>query len=177
MRRGGMLLAVLALVLSAVVAGGKFQRAAPASGQKVTTITVWLPFGGRELGVMKKAIGEWDRKNSNVAVKVAGNISTTNIVAAIRAGRAPDIAMDFESANIGTYCSTGAWTDLGPYISKDKVDVGIFPAAARYYTQYKGKRCAMPLLADVTGLYYNKTMLRAAGLSGPPKTIAQLTEQ
>ena len=175
MRRGGMFLAVLALVLSAVVAGGKFQSSATASGQKATTITVWLPFGGRELGVMKKAIGEWDRKNSNVNVKVAGNISTTNIVAAIRAGRAPDIAMDFESANIGTYCSTGAWTDLGPYLSKDKVDVNIFPAAAQYYTQYKGKRCALPLLADVSGLYYNKKMFKAAGLTGPPKTIAQLT--
>jgi multiple sugar transport system substrate-binding protein len=170
---------LVALVLGVAVGAGSANRTLSTplanSGSAATTITVWLPFGGRELGVMKAAIGEWDRKNANVNVKVAGNISTTNIVAAIRAGRAPDIAMDFESANIGTYCSTGAWTDLGPYISKDKVDVSIFPAAARYYTQYKGKRCAMPLLADVTGLYYNKTMFKAAGLSGPPKTISQLT--
>jgi multiple sugar transport system substrate-binding protein len=177
MRRGAMFLAVLALVLSAVVAGGKFQSSATASGQKATatTITVWLPFGGRELGVMKKAIGEWDTKNSNVDVKVVGNISTTKIVASIRAGRAPDVAMDFESAAIGTYCSSGAWSDLGPYLKKDKVDVNVFPSAARYYTQYKGKRCAMPLLADVAGLYYNKKMFKAAGLTGPPKTISQLT--
>jgi multiple sugar transport system substrate-binding protein len=170
-----MFLAVLALVLSALAAGGKVQSSATASGQKATTITVWLPFGGRELGVMQKAIADWDRKNSNVDVKVVGNISTTKIVASIRAGNAPDIAMDFESANIGTYCSSGAWLNLASYISKDKVDVNIFPSAARYYTQYKGKRCAMPLLADVAGLYYNKKMFRAAGLTGPPKTIAQLT--
>jgi multiple sugar transport system substrate-binding protein len=176
MRRWATFLAVLALVLSALAAGGKFQSSATASGQKATTITVWLPFGGRELGVMKKAIAEWDRKNSSVDVKVAGNISTTKIVASIRAGNAPDIAMDFESANIGTYCSSGAWSDLASYIKKDKVDVNVFPSAARYYTQYKGKRCAMPLLADVAGLYYNKKMFRAAGLTGAPKTIAQLTE-
>jgi multiple sugar transport system substrate-binding protein len=175
MRRWAIFLAVLALVLSALAAGGKFQGSATASGQKATTITVWLPFGGRELGVMKKAIAEWDRKNSNVDVKVAGNISTTKIVASIRAGNSPDIAMDFESANVGTYCSSGAWVDLASYIKKDKVDVNIFPSAARYYTQYKGKRCAMPLLADVAGLYYNKKMFRAAGLTGPPKTIEQLT--
>lgn len=175
MRRWAMFLAVLALVLCALAAGGKFQSSATASGETGTTVTVWLPFGGRELGVMKKAIAEWDRTNSNVDVKVAGNISTTKIVASIRAGNSPDIAMDFESANVGTYCSSGAWLDLAPYIKKDKVDVNIFPSAARYYTQYKGRRCAMPLLADVAGLYYNKKMFRAAGLTGPPKTIEQLT--
>ena len=43
----------------------------------------------------------------------------------------------------------------------------MFPQASQYYTQYKGMRCALPLLADVYGLYYNKTMLKAAGLTSP----------
>ena len=47
-----------------------------------------------------------------------------------------------------------------------------FPASTRYYTQYKGKRCALPLLADVYGFYYNKALFKKAGLNGPPKTIA-----
>src|SRR6266508_2822448 len=174
MKRGAMFLTVLALVFAAGAGGVKFQGSAEASAQ-ATTITVWLPFGGRELGVMKRTIAEYDNKNSNVKIKVAGDISTTKIVAAIRAGNAPDLAMDFESANIGTYCSSGAWSDLGPYLKKDKVDVNIFPSAARYYTQYKGKRCAMPLLADVAGLYYNKKMFKAAGLTRPPRTISELT--
>ena len=50
-----------------------------------------------------------------------------------------------------------------------------FPASTRYYTQYKGKRCALPLLADVYGFYYNKDLFKKAGLSGPPKTMQQLT--
>ena len=69
--------------------------------------------------------------------------------------------MDFESANVGTYCWSGAFVDLAPYLKRDHVDV-TFPPATRYYTQYKGKRCAMPLLADVAGLYDNK----AAFISG-----------
>ena len=36
----------------------------------------------------------------------------------------------------------------------------IFPATPRYYTQFKGTRCALPMLADVYGLYYNEDMLR-----------------
>ena len=47
-----------------------------------------------------------------------------------------------------------------PYLKRDKIEPRSFPAATRYYTQYKGKRCALPLLADAYGLYYNKTMLQ-----------------
>ena len=50
-----------------------------------------------------------------------------------------------------------------------------FPAATMYYTQYKGKRCALPLLADAYGFYYNKALFKAAGMKGPPKTLTQLT--
>ena len=51
----------------------------------------------------------------------------------------------------------------------------MFPPAPRYYTQYEGKRCALPLLADDYGLYYNKKMFRAAGIKSPPKTMSELT--
>ena len=51
-----------------------------------------------------------------------------------------------------------------------------FAAATRYYTQYDGKRCALPLLADTYGLYYNKKLFEEAGIDGPPKTISELTD-
>jgi multiple sugar transport system substrate-binding protein len=51
----------------------------------------------------------------------------------------------------------------------------MFPATTNYYTQYSGKKCALPLLADAYGLYYNKTLFKKAGIGGPPKTIAELT--
>ena len=49
-------------------------------------------------------------------------------------------------------------------MKKDRISSdSIFPAATLYYTQYKGKRCALPLLADAYGFYYNKTLFKAAG--------------
>jgi multiple sugar transport system substrate-binding protein len=156
-----------AAAVSAAVSG--------ASSSKPVKLIVWLPFTARELGVMKRVIGEYDAKHPEVTIDVSGNIDTTKIVSAIRASEAPDVAMDFESANVGTYCSSGAFLDLAPYLHGDHVDVKIFPAAARYYTQYKGKRCALPLLADVAGLYYNKTLFRKAGIRHPPRTISELT--
>jgi multiple sugar transport system substrate-binding protein len=159
------LIAVFAAVAVTTVAAG---------ASKPVTLKVWLPFTARELGVMKKAIAEYDAKHPEVKVDVSGNIDTTKIVAAIRSGDAPDVAMDFESANVGTYCSSGAFVDLAPYLNRDHVDVKIFPAAARYYTQYRGTRCALPLLADVAGLYYNKALFRKAGIKRPPRTTAEL---
>lgn len=49
-----------------------------------------------------------------------------------------------------------------------------FPAAVKAYTAYDGKRCALPLLADAYGLYYNKKMFAAAGIDHPPTTMSEL---
>jgi multiple sugar transport system substrate-binding protein len=43
------------------------------------------------------------------------------------------------------------------------------------YTEYQGKRCALPMLADTYGLYYNKDLFAKAGITSPPKTMSELT--
>src|SRR5206468_7401215 len=97
------------------------------------------------------------------------------IVAAIRGGSPPDLALALQTDNMGSYCGTGAWTDLTPLIARDKVNISVIPSAVRDYTQFQGKRCALPVLADVYGLYYNKAMLAKAGITQPPKTVSELT--
>ena len=107
-------------------------------------------------------------------VDVVGGINDDKIIAALRAGNAPDVVSSFQSNNVGVYCPSGGWIDLGPYLKRDKIDVNQFPAGPRYYTQYKGIRCALPLLADTYGLYYNKTLFKQAGIKAPPKTFSEL---
>jgi multiple sugar transport system substrate-binding protein len=41
------------------------------------------------------------------------------------------------------------------------------------YTQFEGTRCALPLLGDAYGLYYNKDAFAAAGITEPPKTMSE----
>ncbi len=137
-------------------------------------LTVWVGWSARELNEFKKVAAEYDRKTPSVTVKVVGGINDDKIIAAIRGGNAPDVVSSFTSANVGIYCPSGGWIDLAPYLKKDGISTSIFPAATMYYTQYKGKRCALPLLADVYGFYYNKTLFKQAGLNGPPKTLSQL---
>src|SRR4029077_14009260 len=141
-----------------------------------TTLTIWAYWspGTHELKAFDQLVAEYDAKHPEVQLKVVGGISDNKIVAAIRSGTAPDIVSSGNSYNVGNYCGTGGWIDLAPLMKKDHIDASMFPPAPRYYTQYQGKRCALPLLADDYGLYYNKKLFKAAGITRPPHTLSEL---
>jgi len=173
MSRTRAVLALLVLCALGVAAVGA--TAATAKKSAPTKLTVWVGWSARELSVFKKVAAEYDAAHPNVTVDVVGSINDDKIVAAIRAGNAPDVASSFNSYDVGIYCGTGGWIDLSSKLKSSGIPLSSFPAATNYYTQFGGKKCALPLLADDYGLYYNKDQFKAAGLSGPPKTIAQLT--
>ena len=166
-------LALLVLCALGVAAVGA--TAATAKKSAPTKLTVWVGWSARELSVFKKVAAEYDQAHPNVTVDVLGSINDDKIVAAIRAGNAPDVASSFNSYDVGIYCGTGGWIDLSSKLKSSGIPLSSFPAATNYYTQFGGKKCALPLLADTYGLYYNKDQFRAAGIAGTPKTIAELT--
>jgi ABC-type glycerol-3-phosphate transport system substrate-binding protein len=171
MKRGATIAATLTiLALAAAAAAGGARQSGP------TKLTVWVGWSaGKELITFNKVAAEYDRQHPDVTLKVVGGISDQKITAAIRAGQAPDVVSSFNSYDVGIYCGTGAWVDLKSFMAKSHVGVSLFPKATQYYTQYAGKRCALPLLADVYGLYYNTALLKKAHIAHPPKTISELT--
>jgi multiple sugar transport system substrate-binding protein len=186
MRRIPMAMAAAVLLALGVAAcGGTGDSGGASDGAPVAkggaklepaNITLWVGFTDRELGVFKNAVKDFEALHPGVKVRVVGGISDDKIIAASRGGRAPDVAQSFTADNSGAFCGSGAWVDLKPYLERDKISDTIFPPAPRSYTQFKGTRCALPMLADAQGLYYNKDLFNKAGLSDPPKTISQLTE-
>src|SRR6188472_2555392 len=161
------------LVLSASVIAGCGGSSESSSGS--ADLIFWTGFTDRELGVMKDVVADFEKSHPNIHVKVVGGISDDKIVAAIRGGNAPDVAHSFDAgAYTGAYCSNGAWIDLADYMKQDGISDTIFPDVPRQYSQYNGTRCALPMLADVYGLYYNKDLLAKAGISAPPKTASEL---
>ena len=167
-------LAVAALALALVlVVGSGMAVGKPAA----TNITIWVGWSKstHEFGVFQRLIDEYNRNHPSVHVNAVSDINDDKIIAAIRSGNVPDVVSSFASSNVGSYCSSGGWIDLSPYLKQSHVNVDIFPAASRYYTQYNGVRCALPLLADDFGLYYNKTLFKKAGITHPPRTISELT--
>jgi multiple sugar transport system substrate-binding protein len=179
MKRWATGLVVLALVAAGVVAasvGAASGRPGKSAAHKATTVTIWVGWSaGHELKEFKKVVAEYDAARPNIQVKVVGGINDDKIFAALRSGNVPDVVSSFMSSNVGIFCPSGGWIDLAPYLKRDNINVNIFPATSRYYTQYKGIRCALPLLADATGLYYNKTLFKKAGLTRPPRTLSELS--
>ena len=139
------------------------------------SIEMWSGFTSRELDLLNGIIADFEKQYPNVDVKSVGGINDDKIIASLRGGNAPDVTLSFSTDNTGAFCSSGGWIDLAPYIERDNVKIDEFPQAVQDYTQYQGTRCAMPLLADDYGLYYNTDMLAAAGIKRPPKTISELT--
>jgi multiple sugar transport system substrate-binding protein len=180
MRRSGIVSALLAtLALAACGGGGDSKSTSTASGAKAgsaapVTITLWNGFTNRELGVVQKAVDAFHQSHPSITVKVVGGVNDDKIIAAIRGGNSPDVAQSFTADNTGLFCSSGGWIDLKPYMDASKIDASMFPAAVQTYTQYKGKRCALPMLADTYGLYYNKDLFKQAGITSPPKTMSEL---
>jgi multiple sugar transport system substrate-binding protein len=176
MRRAAILAAALALGACGGGGGSDKQQAAQQGGDvaKPVTITLWNGFTNRELGVVQQAVDAFHTAHPAITVKVVGGVNDDKIIAAIRGGNAPDVAQSFTADNTGAFCSSGGWIDLKGYMKRDKVDASAFPKAVQYYTSYQGKQCALPMLADVYGLYYNKALFKKAGLTEPPKTMSEL---
>jgi multiple sugar transport system substrate-binding protein len=176
--RRAILTATTVLSLAACGGGGSGGNAAsPApTDHRPVTITLWSGFTDRELAIIGQAVDRFHSAKPWITVKSIGGQDDDKIVKAIRGGNAPDAALSFSADRLGSYCSSGAWIDLGPYIKRDKVDVNAFPEPSQGYTSYQAKRCALPALADVYGLYYNTDLLKAAGYSEPPRTASELMD-
>src|SRR3954447_13871071 len=184
MTRSGLLVAMIAVLALGACGGDAANKPAKSgsggspstSSGKPVNLTFWTGFTQRELGVIKKVVGEFESAHPNIHVKVVGGIDDDKIIASIRGGNAPDVAHSFTSDNTGAFCPSGAWIDLAPYMKRDGISEDIFPDAPRNYTEFQGKRCALPMLADVYGLYYNNAMFEKAGLTRPPKTVSELMD-
>jgi multiple sugar transport system substrate-binding protein len=179
LRRGG-LLAAAGLTAAALVATGctpsaPTQTVASPGVTASGTIEFWHFFNDREAEAIQKAVDAFQAKFPLIKVVVKSGQDDSKTTQAIAAGQGPDVALSGTTDNVGKFCSTGAWQDLAPYIARDKVDMTDIPEVVQSYTAYQGKRCTMPLLADAYGLYYNKKLFAAAGISSPPKTLTELT--
>ncbi|MEN8650397.1 ABC transporter substrate-binding protein [Streptomyces sp. 21So2-11] len=170
--------AVAAISVLASACTGSTESAANDDPNAKTTITFWHGWSApAEVEAIKESIGRFEKAHSNIKVKVVGNITDDKLNQALRAGgsNSPDVVSSFTTSNVGKFCSSGAFADLQPFIDKSKLDMKkTFSKVLLDYTQFEGKRCAMPLLSDAYGLYYNKDAFKAAGVKAPPKTMSEL---
>ncbi|WP_405537620.1 ABC transporter substrate-binding protein [Streptomyces sp. NBC_00075] len=163
--------------LLATACTGQSATGASDDASKETTITFWHAWSApAEVAGVKALVAGFEKAHPNIHVNIVGNMTDDKINQALRAGgsKAPDVISSFTTNGVGKFCSSGALVDLNPLFEKSGIDpAATFPKAMSEYTQYDGNRCAVPLLGDAYGLYYNKTAFEKAGITSPPKTWSE----
>jgi multiple sugar transport system substrate-binding protein len=168
--------ALTALGLAACSAGGSTGPSVAASAPPTVsgTIQFWHFFTDREATVIQGVVDDFMVANPGVKVEVKSGQDDEKMRQAISAGQPVDVGLSYSTDQVGPLCSSGDFVDLKRYIQRDGIDLAQIPDTVRAYTEFGGKRCTMPALADVYGLYYNKATLSAAGYTSPPKTLDEL---
>jgi multiple sugar transport system substrate-binding protein len=167
-------LAAVSLLVTACSGGSSSGSAPVPSGKATGNVVFWHFFTDREAKAFQSVVDDFQASHPGITVTVKSGQDDTKATQAIAAGKGPDLDLSYSTDITGKFCSTGAFRDLSGYIAQDKVDLAQLPQTVKDYTEFNGKRCAMPLLSDTYGLYYNKTLLAKAGYTEPPKTMTEL---
>lgn len=167
-------LAATALLAACSGGGGNTTIDKTAPTHLSGTVSLWHFFTDREAKTIQSVVDDFEKANPDVKVTVHSGQDDDKLQKAISAGTTVDVGISYSTDIVGSFCSSGAFRDLGPYIARDKVDLGQFTDTVRSYTEYKKTRCSLPVLADVYGLYYNKKLLADAGYTAAPASLDEL---
>ena len=165
-------LVALGAILAVALAG----RPETAEAQKKISILTW------NIPVYKEKIEGWtaDFKKIHPDVEVEwldkkgpewGPFYQTQLVA----GTAPDV-IDVQGGLWLEYAANNGLVDLGPLLARDHELKDYYNPRILPTWNYEGKQYMVPFYISKTLLFYNKTMLKEAGLARPPQSFDELVD-
>ena len=163
-----------ALVLAAC--GGTSAPGSSSTGgvQDITWQTMW---SGSTLTLLNQMVTEFNSTHPNIHVTESNIPSSTGdakLLSEIAAGDPPDVFTEWNPV-LGEYAADGTIQPLtkyltGTYAGLEKWE---YPIALQG-GEYNGTLYGLPMSMNSWALYYNKSIMRAAGISSPPTTLAEL---
>ena len=102
------------------------------------------------------------------------NDDTSQLATAIRAGSVPDV-VGLNDIDVPTFSHENALMNLTKYINALPYKSSLSPGHLKLAT-FNGQDYGLPYLADLSVLWYNKKLFKAAGLNpdAPPASYAQI---
>jgi multiple sugar transport system substrate-binding protein len=139
------------------------------------TVQFWARSVSKTLA--QKLVSEFNATHKNLQVKLtltSINDDVTSLATSIRAGDPPDV-VGLNDIDTPTFTREGAFMNLTPYINKLAYKSDLSPGHIGLAT-YNGQEYGVPFWADLSVLWYNKTLFKEAGLNpnDPPTTYAQI---
>lgn len=129
-----------------------------------TTITVWTFFSGGEGFIVTDLIKKFNAENPDIEVVeqiVEWGELYNKLTTAVVAGDPPDVSV-MHLALVPDFASRGALTALDNYASKDLIADYVPAIISKAY--FAGKLYAIPFDTHPLVFYYNKKLLKQAGL-------------
>ncbi len=185
--RRTVLLAAAALVTALITAacsgtspvgggsGGGSSSSKSLNGNATGTVTVWYRSDFTPL--FKKLASNFNASHKNLKVNVvpvADADYITKLATAIRAGTEPDLA-SLDDVDSEIFISKNEFLNLTPEVNALSYKDKLSPGALKLATS-NGQYYGVPDLADMSVLWYNKSLFSQAGLNPgqPPATFAQI---
>ena len=140
-------------------------RTTPAA-RAATEVTMWTQFTANDLANVQAVVDGYNAQSTGAQVKLVGvppaNVTdTSKLMTAVRGGTGPDIYL-LDRFIVAQNAATGLLQDLSS-LGADDVIKNYVPFAQQE-ASYNGKVWALPFDTDARALYYNKDMIKAAGV-------------
>jgi multiple sugar transport system substrate-binding protein len=139
--------------------------ASTVSAHAATEISYWL-WDTNQLPAYKACAAEFQKQNPDITVKItqtAWSDYWTGISTGFVSGSAPDVFTD-HLARYPEFALNEQLVDLAPLIKQDKVDTGIYVGELFKLWSKEGKQYGLPKDWDTIAIFYNKDMMKAAGV-------------
>ncbi|HYY27940.1 MAG TPA: ABC transporter substrate-binding protein [Chthoniobacterales bacterium] len=135
-----------------------------------TELKFWVnsSLGATEKDAYRKAAQEFEQKNPQYKVKVevvpGSETDIAKLMTAVRSGAGPDIAV-IDRFTVAQRAATGLLVDLTPLIAKEGKDISQeYSEGPWQEVLYQKKVYALPTNTDARVLFYNKKLLKEAGI-------------
>ena len=118
---------------------------------------------------LEQIAADFEKANPNIKVKIQvtpWEQYWTKLQAAAGGGAAPDVFW-MNGPNFQLYASNGVLAPVSGQIENDGVDTSVYPDALIELYSLDGELYGLPKDFDTIGLWYNKTLFDAAGISHP----------
>jgi multiple sugar transport system substrate-binding protein len=143
------------------------------NGNATGTVTVWYRSGFAPL--FKQLAKGFNASHKNLKVNVvpvADADYITKLATAIRAGTEPDLT-SLDDVDSEIFISKNEFLNVTKEVNALSYKDKLSPGALKLATS-NGQYYGVPDFADMSVLWYNKTLFKQAGLSQPPATLPQI---
>ena len=171
------LLASSAALVLAACGGPAASSSGSSSSSGVADITWQTMWSGNTLTLLSQMVNAFNSTHPDIHVTESNIPSATGdakLLSEIAAGDPPDVFTEWNPV-LGEYAADGTIQSMAPYLTGKYagLEKWEYPIALQG-GQYKGALYAIPMSMNSWALYYNKSIMKAAGISSPPATLAQL---